>query len=135
MNALKKDVGLKLVSLLIAITLWAYVKSITLANTQRTIEFTLYPSGLDTSSLVVTHRPNSIKVTAEGSPEDIQRLDKFKASQFIAYIDLSAATAGTSPYRVTLQRDGTRDSGITYSRPERLPRVPGRWRPHRCLRP
>ena len=117
---MRKDVGLKLVSLLISVSLWAYVRSIALSNTQRTIEFTLYPTNLDRAAYAMTLKSRTIKVTAEGAPEDIQRLDRYKATQFIAYVDLSNAAPGTSAYRVLLQRDEARDAGITYSRPDRV---------------
>jgi len=119
MSWLRKDVGLKLVSLLISVVLWAYVKSITLANTTRTIEFKLFPTGLDQTAYSIK-MPPSVKIMAEGTLEAIQRLDRFKANEFVASVDLSNATSGFAQYRVALQRDESRDYGITYAKPDRV---------------
>jgi len=118
-NWLRKDIGLKLVSLLISISLWVYVKSTMLDSTTRTIEFTLYPTNLD-SSLVVTRKPETLKVEAHGNPEDISRIAKLKESTFVAYIDLSNAAPGTSQYRVLLQPPPEARQGISYARPDRV---------------
>lgn len=114
-----KDLALKLFCLLIAVVLWAYVKSVVLQNTTTTKTFHLLPTNYDQSAFQVTRlQPEVIKLSAEGPPSTISELKKFNDNDFVALVDLSNATPGIGQYPVKVQRDEQRDYGITYSKPD-----------------
>jgi YbbR domain-containing protein len=117
---LKKDFLLILVSLLLSVMLWTYVQSQLLQKTQVQETFHLLTVNLDQSSLIITKKPDTVKVTAEGSPEAIHDLGRANSQSLNAYVDLSNAQPGISTYPVFIQRDSVRDYGISYSRPDKV---------------
>jgi YbbR domain-containing protein len=92
------QVLLAIVSLIIATMLWLQVQSQGEPFTQREIAVRLEIRNLP-DHLIVTQAPATVSVVAEGTRDQLSRLD---TSQIIAFTDLSEATSGMANYRVQL---------------------------------
>ncbi len=80
-----KDIGLKLVALLLAGTLWAYLTG--QKAMIRDINIPLQLKNIPSGTLLVGEIENNVRVTARGTPSVMMSLTK---DDFIAEVDLSA---------------------------------------------
>jgi YbbR domain-containing protein len=92
------QVLLAIVSLIIATMLWLQVQSQGEPFTQREIAVRLEIRNLP-DHLIVTQAPATVSVVAEGTRDQLSKLD---TSQIFAFTDLSEATSGMANYRVQL---------------------------------
>lgn len=92
------QVLLAIVSLVIATMLWLQVQSQGEPFTQREISVRLEIRNLP-DHLIVTQAPATVSVVAEGTRDQLSKLD---TSQIFAFTDLSEATSGMANYRVQI---------------------------------
>lgn len=96
LQGLFKDIILKLTSLLLAVLLYLHVQSIGSQVTQSVFTVNLTRRNLD-SDLFVTRMPETVSLVAEGTPEEIRRID---TRLVLAYVDLYNAEPGRKRYLV-----------------------------------
>ena len=123
LDFLRRNLGLKVISLILAISLWAYVKYTSTPYASMTSEAKIsVPVSVEDKpdNLVAIDVPERVSVTVKGAPE---RLSKLKPSHFRATINLSDKKAGLhnqpvvvipppevkvigiNPYKISLQLD------------------------------
>lgn len=104
------------VSLLMAVVLYLQVNSRYEPNKIREFEVTLDIRELPTG-LMIVGRPDRVRVVAEGSTEQLERLD---TSAVIAFVDLSNAASGSHTYAVELVVPATSASVALVNARERI---------------
>lgn len=96
--SLRKNLLLKIVSLLISLGIWLYVQLSKPQVAQQTVAFDVRFVNLDRSKFIVTSTSSTqVKVLASGTPEELKKL---KGKEYSAYIDLLDAEPGLKEYPV-----------------------------------
>lgn len=100
MKRLTRRLGLKVISLVLAVLLYLVVQSQSPLMDRGVFTFRLLQRNVP-AELVVTKMPEVVSVEAEGTREEIIKLKRM-TSKLTAAIDLSEAVAGVGTYRVDL---------------------------------
>lgn len=119
MNFFRKNLGLRLMSLILSLIVWTYVESQAIIADNVNVPFAADPSGL-ASDLTATFIGKTT-VQAKGPPEIIKEIRSnmpadLSAGKLLLLVDLSRAVPGRNFYPATFGRKLPYE-GVTWERP------------------
>jgi YbbR domain-containing protein len=121
MNFLKKNLGLKLMALIISLVVWTYVESQVLIQDHVQVQFT--PEFTNLSSDLTATVASRATVQATGPPDIIKDIKTnmaadLSANKLLLFVDLSRAVPGTNTYGATFDRRRLPYEGVTWDSPQ-----------------
>ncbi|HEY3780138.1 MAG TPA: CdaR family protein [Fimbriimonadaceae bacterium] len=126
MNFLRKNLGLKLMALIISLVVWTYVESQVLIQDHVQVPFDVDPTGLplDLTATVV----GRTTVQAKGPPDIIKDIGKnmapdLSAGKLLLIVDLSRAVPGLNTYSAVFDHRRLPYEGVTWDSPQVIVKV------------